>query len=307
MAETDSNFGGKFDAQAVIDKLKFRLSEAATAAGGDPFSTISQDPPPFSNNSSDFCPGSQPPFLTNNVSNSHRPHSNDADTSHNLLPQFHLNFDPGSQTSTATNAGNQNCDITPASQTSSSAEMSNKENESITTNGDSVDSASSGSPDQEPKKKADPQDHHLSSEAKPEAESEVDLHLEPDGGTFDPSLFPTVSEVAQLLPSVIKAMGSAAGSGHESPISILPPPPPRVIIQEPKRLDRDECRLNLLDHIANVQAEFEIRLESIETSFNKIIDDEAINPLPETSTTRSMLTTVLRDLSTARTLLWSLK
>lgn len=305
MTETDSNFGsGKFDAQAVIDKLKFRLSEAATAAGGgDLFSNVPQEPEAFPNSSSEFCANTQM-FLSNNVSDS-RLGPSSSDSSHN----FSLNFGQNNSQSSA--------------KADQSTEMSNKENESITTNGESVDQGEAAAcQDQGSEKKLNDKDRLSSSspEVKPEPVAEIDpadpedgLQLEGDSTAFDPSLIPTVSEVAQLLPSVIEAMGSAEGPGHESPIPNLPPPPPppppRVFIQEPKRLDRDECRLNLLDHIGSVQTELEARLESIEASLTEIVADDATatNSLPPTSTTRSMLTTVLRDLSTARRLLWSLK
>lgn len=314
--ETDSNFGGKFDAQAVIDKLKFRLSEAVTAAGGDPFTKVPQT---FPNNSSDFCSQTQhqqQQFLSSHLSDSHRPNndSNLDDASHDLMPAFLQNMDAINQSSTATtttslSAGetdgpcNPSTDSPQMSPETSARTSNNKENEPITRNGDVLTPF-----EPEPKK---PNDEDQKSET--DLVSEVDLqleseHLETDTTSFDPCLIPTISEVAQLLPSVIEAMGSAAGTDHDSPLPILSaPPPPRVLIQEPKRLDRDECRLNLLDHISSVQAELELRLDSIEMSLNKIVEDDVNDPLPATISTRSMLTTVLRDLSTARTLLWSLK
>jgi hypothetical protein len=60
-----------------------------------------------------------------------------------------------------------------------------------------------------------------------------------------------------------------------------------------------------LDHIASVQAELELRLDSIEASLSNIVDD-ADRALASVKS-RSMLTAVLRDLGTARTLMWSLK
>jgi hypothetical protein len=311
MSETESNFGcslAKFDPQAVIDKLKFSLGEAATAAGGDDvFTNLVQPQQPaaeYSVNSGSFV-------SVNSASEGYRPTA-DEDSGQALWPQYSLTFEQNSQTTV-----HQSSDTPQASAgefEASSTELSNKENESITTNGvasndgveaDGVPSAM----EQEPKKKPS------APEAGPKLENgDLDPDLEPDqldassgagdDTTFDPSLIPTISEVAQLLPSVIEAMGS----GSDPPLPILPPQPasvPQVLIQEPKRLDRDECRLNLLDHIASVQAELELRLDSIEASLSNIVDD-ADRALASVKS-RSMLTAVLRDLGTARTLMWSLK
>ena len=329
--ETESNFGGgKFNPQAVIDKLKFRLGEAATAAGGDPFSNITS--PQFSN-SSEFCSTTQQNFLNDNSLEQR---------DETLWPQYSLTFEQQQNSQAATSSSgvtgstNQSSDISqtsPADQAfeaSSSNEMPPKECEPITTNGmTGQDAENLGEFDpatfEEESRKTDlehqqqdedmnakPSDDDIRQALEAAGEDQLDEVVGSGSGdeaTFDPSLIPTFSEVAQLLPSVIEAMGSSgaggSGSGSESPLPILPPPR-RVIIQEPKRLDRDECRLNLLDHISGVQNELEIRLDSIETSLSKIID-ESNCPLPQTPKTRSMLTMLLRDLSTARTLMWSLK
>merc|ERR1711902_463982 len=64
------------------------------------------------------------------------------------------------------------------------------------------------------------------------------------------NLLPSVSEMQRLLPDVIKDI-SGSLSSVSSPPATFPPAP--NIIPEPKRLDREECRLNLLDQIENVE------------------------------------------------------
>ena len=68
----------------------------------------------------------------------------------------------------------------------------------------------------------------------------------------------------RLLPDVIKDIsGSLAVSASQTfTPTILPQP---TIIPEPKRLDRDECRLNLILHIENLQKHIQVRLESLDT------------------------------------------
>jgi len=381
----ETNFG-KFDPQAVIDKLKYRLGSAATAAGGDPFSNSI----PLSSTTVDFSATTpRNNFCSPSSNNSHhQPHSNDED-SHNLWPQFSLTFEQqqqqqqpqqqqqtsestigGSLNSVPPTTNNLNCDDVSVSHQepkqieiplNNEFSIKKEEEEQVQppiTNGNAsaeddkeaeVDKNEQFDPESLEQSKKKPVQFEdsgklaeqtetfpptLKSENGPEQQpqqqhdhnhhTEVDdqvNHLEGVGSEevagddppFDPSLIPTFSEVAQLLPSVIEAMGSSgAGNGSESPpphsLNLLPPPPPpRVLIQEPKRLDRDECRLNLLDHISSVQNEVELRLDYIESSLKSILDEGALIPLPQTKETRSLLTTILRDLGTARSLMWSLK
>ena len=85
-------------------------------------------------------------------------------------------------------------------------------------------------------------------------------------------------------------------------------------IPEPKRLDRDECRLNLLQHIESVQAEVEYRYSAIESAISKI------EAMPGASNAgfsleqisvgdakmKAKLNKLIQDLSVARQLTWTL-
>ena len=95
-----------------------------------------------------------------------------------------------------------------------------------------------------------------------------------------------------------------------------------VIIPEPKSLDKDECRLNLLEHIDAVQTEFENRLEVMEKTLAEVEQDRngsgssgrqplggvsatadgVIDPVAQT---RVLLSLLLQDLATANLLVHS--
>ena len=95
-----------------------------------------------------------------------------------------------------------------------------------------------------------------------------------------------------------------------------------VIIPEPKSLDKDECRLNLLEHIDAVQTEFENRLEVMEKTLAEVEQDRngsgssgrqplggvsatadgVIDPVAQTKVLLSLL---LQDLATANLLVHS--
>merc|ERR1711953_592933 len=96
--------------------------------------------------------------------------------------------------------------------------------------------------------------------------SELAEYFSSEGFDFPPNLLPSVSEMQRLLPDVIKDIsGSLAASPAFPPTmspAILPPP---NIIPEPKRLDRDECRLNLILHIESLQKHIQTRLETLDT------------------------------------------
>ena len=74
-----------------------------------------------------------------------------------------------------------------------------------------------------------------------------------------------------MLPDVIKDISGSLSSQPSSFPSqnILPPPPPNII-PEPKRLDREECRLNLLDHIEALQKHVEDKLEAVEDQIENV-------------------------------------
>ena len=93
-----------------------------------------------------------------------------------------------------------------------------------------------------------------------------------------------------------------------------------MIIPEPKSLDKDECRLNLLEHIDAVQTEFENRLEVMEKTLAEVEQDRngssgrqplggvsatadgVIDPVAQTKVLLSLL---LQDLATANLLVHS--
>merc|ERR1712110_570873 len=94
--------------------------------------------------------------------------------------------------------------------------------------------------------------------------SELAEYFSSEGFDFPSNLLPSVSEMQRLLPDVIKDIsGSLSVSANQNfTPTILPQP---TIIPEPKRLDRDECRLNLILHIENLQKHIQVRLESLDT------------------------------------------
>jgi len=83
------------------------------------------------------------------------------------------------------------------------------------------------------------------------------------------TLLPSVSEMQRMLPDVIKDISGSLTSGSTtfSGPPVLPPP---NIIPEPKRLDREECRQNLLVHIESLQKHVEDRLEAVELAIEDI-------------------------------------
>ena len=85
------------------------------------------------------------------------------------------------------------------------------------------------------------------------------------------NLLPSVSEMQRMLPDVIKDISGSMSSSPSSFSSqtILPSHPPNII-PEPKRLDREECRLNLLDHIEALQRHVEDRLEAVEDQIENV-------------------------------------
>ena len=138
--------------------------------------------------------------------------------------------------------------------------------------------------------------------------------VESDGHQFDTSFIPSVSEVERLLPGVIQEIESGKDSAASSPpTSVAPltngkgPSTSSSIIPMPKRLDRDECRLNLLQHIDSVQNEIHKRFKAIESVVCKL---ESNNTCASTSDANSKfkakLTMLLQDLSISRQLMWNL-
>ncbi len=170
-------------------------------------------------------------------------------------------------------------------------------------------------------------------EEKPEAEAETEVaspaakesngeseqgSTPPDGNLLDPNFIPSMSEVERLLPSVLKEMGDAtappAAASSTSDLSkavvlSAPSTPAPVLIPEPKRLDRDECRLNLLQHIDTVQTEVMERFEAIEAALNKIERMPAIvwpAALESESQIKARMNMLMQDLDSCRQMLWAL-
>ena len=90
---------------------------------------------------------------------------------------------------------------------------------------------------------------------------------------LDPSMIPSVSEVERLLPSIIQAslvehlteeQGAVPKVPNSSSASNTPP-----IVPEQKRIDKDECRQNLFDHIHNVQQLVNLMLDNVERIVTK--------------------------------------
>jgi len=112
------------------------------------------------------------------------------------------------------------------------------------------------------------------------------------GFDFPPNLLPSVSEMQRLLPGVIKDISELSSQNYNP--NFLPSQP--NIIPEPKRLDRDECRQNLVLHIEKMQELVQKRMEDIEEQvvmLEKKFGDQKNTP---------PLTTTLQDLRSAKKL-----
>ena len=163
----------------------------------------------------------------------------------------------------------------------------------------------------------------------------------------DPSMIPSLSEVQQLLPSLMSSLEeqllndqqqvqldstldeSACINSLSSDVNniasidvgnqslqqfhtpIIPATP--VAFPETKRIDKDECRLNLMHHIDAVQTEFERRLNLVEATIAEIdFSKTGTNPSPTpndtdedtdpAAKTKAILTLLLHDLRTSKNL-----
>ena len=129
---------------------------------------------------------------------------------------------------------------------------------------------------------------------------------------FDASFIPSVSEVERLLPSVIQEIESGKDSAASSPPTSVAPMTngnanSSSIIPEPKRLDRDECRLNLLQHIDNVQSEIQKRFKAIESVVFKLeVSNSCSSTSDPNSKVKAKLASLIQDLSISRQLVWTL-
>lgn len=291
-AETLSSFDAcdpkRFDSQAVIEKLKFHLG------GGDDVFASDHDPSSM-NPSSTFT---QSNVLTTSHQSGLEHHS------HKLWPQYSLTYSGKGAAEDGSALGHKcNNSFRDDDQNSSTPELvPTKDTGQVNGSASEKEEEHFDPGSDEPSTKTE-----FNCDNPGEGEQPLEDQMETDGDqAFDPTLIPTFSEVAQLLPSVLEAMGSAEDGAAESDLSptleeAAIPPQSRNVILEPKRLDRDECRLNLLDHISSVQNEVEARLEAIETAMTKI--ESGTISVPQA---RAHLTTLLRDIGTTRNLVWSL-
>jgi len=168
-----------------------------------------------------------------------------------------------------------------------------------------------------------------------------------EGSDFVP-LIPSLSEVRQLMSSLEnqeqqdEEVDQFGGGGEEEDVddedfnedvlqdalqtaasAPVPLPPRQVIIPEPKSLDKDECRLNLLEHIDAVQTEFENRLEVMEKTLAEVeqgrkgsgnsghqvalggVSSTADGVIDPVAQTKVLLSLLLQDLATANLLVHS--
>lgn len=127
------------------------------------------------------------------------------------------------------------------------------------------------------------------------------------GFDFPSSLLPSVSEMQRLLPGVIKDISELSSQNFST--SFLPPAP--NIIPEPKRLDREECRQNLVVHIEKMQQLLLTRIEHIEVQVD-LLEEKCGGKSEKVSITSTVfsvtpsLATTLQDLRSAKMLNTSL-
>jgi hypothetical protein len=178
-----------------------------------------------------------------------------------------------------------------------------------------------------------PDENDLSASTEDAEAEETTLNVD-DNIAIDPSMIPSVSEVEQLLPSLIQAMqeedsNAAAAAAvqhlqqqqqqqhhhhhlqHHRPPSLQPPPPqmplPRLppIIPEQKRIDKDECRLNLLEHIEKTQSEVDSMLDKVEGHLGRLEEGQSSGggELDKLSgRAKAIVMALIHDLGTARKL-----
>ena len=154
-----------------------------------------------------------------------------------------------------------------------------------------------------------------------------------DNIQIDPSMIPSVSEVQQLLPSIIQAIQQEDGDAVPTAAVVTgqpttpqpleqqmqmpatsafaPSPSPTVaqtplpIIPEQKRIDKDECRLNLLEHIEKMQNEVDSLLGKVEVNLRAVEGSRAQSssqaPFSSPSWSSSAATASAVDKMSART------
>jgi len=119
-----------------------------------------------------------------------------------------------------------------------------------------------------------------------------------DSSSVDPFSFfdfPSLNEVKELLPSVLKDISCMEDLSQQADLSSPPPPPtlkscamtpqPKTpsagvtIIPEPKLINREESRLNLIGHIEHLQALVEERLDLVEQRLGGLELQQLLPPL----------------------------
>jgi len=137
--------------------------------------------------------------------------------------------------------------------------------------------------------------------------SDLAEYFSGEGFDFPSNLLPSVSEMQRLLPGVIKDISEL--SSHNFSGSFLPAAP--NIIPEPKRLDRDECRQNLVFHVEKMQQMVLVRMEQIEEQVDLLETRSGVKSEQESVTSAVFsvtppLATTLQDLRSAKRLNHSL-
>jgi len=132
------------------------------------------------------------------------------------------------------------------------------------------------------------------------------------GSSVDPFSFfdfPSLNEVKELLPSVLKDISCMEELGQQA--ELHPPPqraalgsaPPAMnIIPEPKLINREESRLNLIGHIEHLQALVEQRLDLVEQRLGCLEQPELLSQQPlDCSGIAQAVARLLTDLQSMKT------
>ena len=122
--------------------------------------------------------------------------------------------------------------------------------------------------------------------------------------------FPSLNEVKELLPSVLKDIScmadlAAAAHHHQQRAAVLIPPasPANVtLIPEPKLINREESRLNLIGHIEHLQGLVGQRLDLVEERLGSLeqLDSSSLAQLPDSSQIVQALARLLTDIQSMK-------
>ena len=120
----------------------------------------------------------------------------------------------------------------------------------------------------------------------------------------DPSMIPSLSEVQRLLPDLMNSLQQEESNQNHQEVAPPPVTAPTVIM-EPKRIDKDECRMNLLHHIDAVQTEFENRLNEIEKTLDQLEAAPTSDNTEMAVRIKSVLALLLQDVESSKNLVFS--